>query len=241
MSSCAASTRRGDRQHRRDARTGGDQHVPAGRVEVGRERAARAPAPRARRRRAPRAPASPTARHRAPRARRCAAHDRPGRRSSRSGVPRRGVIVSDCPGANANIVAQVVGHREGDGGRVVGEGVDPGDGERMEVRPHQISFTYSNGSRQCVAPVQRLAGGPAEARGLRRGAGEPHRGQATRAARSQGERDRAGAARRGVRRRDAGLGQLARARRVGDPVAAPRGASCVRTWTSRSPACAAGA
>ena len=62
-------------------------------------------------------------------------------------------MVSDCPGAKANLSASRGRHVEGHRGGVVGQRVDPRHGERVELGPatrrrHQISFTYSKGSRQ---------------------------------------------------------------------------------------------
>ena len=77
---------------------------------------------------------------------------RPARRSSTSGVF---AAVDDPPQRErlarpeGELVGQLVGHVEGHGGRVVGEPLDVGDGERVEGGGrHQISFTCSNGSRQ---------------------------------------------------------------------------------------------
>ncbi len=130
------------------------------------------------------------------------------------------------PGREGEPFGQRGRHVERHRGRVVGERIDPRHRERVELRPrpgHQMSLTYSKGSRQvsqrnsalhAVAPNAAVCvvSGRAAAGAFDRLA--PGHGQ--------GERDRSLARGHGVRRGDAGRAQFP-APLGGDPVAAPGG------------------
>ena len=156
----------------------------------------------------------------------------PGRRADRVGAPFLAAADGQrLPGGEREGAGQVGRALEGDRGRVVGERLDAGDGERVEVgasrsdRLHRLERLAAG-----AAAVQRLAGGGAELGGPL---------GVRRAAARAGDRRRArpasaGPGRSGAARRAAGRCRRRRASAAlrGDPVGGPRR----REPVARSPA-----
>src|SRR5207248_6492398 len=104
------------------------------------------------------------------------------------------------PGREGEALGQFRRHVEGHRGGVVGERVDPRHGERVEFGPgpgHQISLTYSKGSRQLSQRYRALHAVPLNA-AVCLVAAEPHRGQGTGSRRVRPSGTRTGPGSRGA-------------------------------------------